>query len=171
MVIVSDQHRLEITIHFEVIINMQLKDQIINDMKMAMKNGHKTELDTIRSIRAAILEFEKSGIDRDMTENDEITLLAQLAKKRRDSIDMYQKAGREDLAEKEKQELEIINRYLPKQLSIEEIETIVDAEIATHGFNGAEDMGRLMGKVIPRTKGKADGKIVQSIVKDRLNKQ
>lgn len=138
-------------------------------MKSAMKSGDKERLETVRSIRASILEFEKSGIDRDMTEEDGLDILNKLAKKRRDSIDMYKKAGREELANKEENELTIITEYLPKQMSREEIEDLVDSVLDANSFNQPSDMGKAMGKLMPMTKGKADGNMIKEIVKDRLS--
>lgn len=148
---------------------MLLKDRVTEDMKSAMKSGDKERLETVRSIRASILEFEKSGIDRDMTEEDGLDILNKLAKKRRDSIDMYKKAGREELANKEENELTIITEYLPKQMSREEIEDLVDSVLDANSFNQPSDMGKAMGKLMPMTKGKADGNMIKEIVKDRLS--
>lgn len=147
---------------------MALKEQISEDMKSAMKSGDKEKLETIRSIRAAILEFEKSGVDREMNNEDEITLLSQLAKKRRDSIQMYRDAGREELATKEESELAVIQTYLPKQLSEVEIAGIIEKAISENSITGPKDMGKLMGAIMPELKGKADGKIVQKIVREKL---
>jgi uncharacterized protein YqeY len=147
---------------------MPLKTLITEDMKAAMKSGEKQKLDTIRSIRAAILEFDKSGAGREMNEDDEIKILSQLAKKRRDSIEMYNKAGRKDLAENEETELAVIETYLPKQMTDEEIAELVDLKLKEAGFTSPSDMGKAMGVIVPLTKGKADGRKVQMIVKEKL---
>jgi len=100
---------------------MSLKDKINNDLKEAMKSGDKVRLETIRSIRALILEYEKSGKKTDMTPDDEIAMLNSALKKRKEAIEQYEKGNRADLAEKEKAELQIILEYLPKQLTEEEV--------------------------------------------------
>ena len=101
---------------------MTLKDQINEDLKAAMKSGDKTKLATVRSIRALILEFEKSGTGKELSNEEEIKLLSSAAKKRKDSIEQFKNAGRNDLVEKEETELNILMDYLPKQLSQEEID-------------------------------------------------
>ncbi|MCK9211805.1 MAG: GatB/YqeY domain-containing protein, partial [Ignavibacteriaceae bacterium] len=107
---------------------MGLREIIIEDMKTAMKSGDKLRLETIRSIRALILEFDKSGANRALTPEDEIAMLSTAVKKRKESVEMFTNAGRMDLADKESAELKILQEYLPKQLSeeeiIEEIKTI-----------------------------------------------
>ncbi|NMB83058.1 MAG: GatB/YqeY domain-containing protein, partial [Ignavibacteria bacterium] len=100
---------------------MNLKEKINDELKSAMKSGDKLRLETIRSIRALILEFEKSGSSKELAPEDEIKMLTSAAKKRKESIEQFQNAGRNELAEKEIQELKIIEEFLPKQLSNEEI--------------------------------------------------
>ncbi len=148
---------------------MNLKEKINSDMKDAMKSGDKVRLQTLRSIRALILEFEKSGANREMTEDDEIKLLTSAAKKRKDAIEQYRKGGREELAEKEEAELKIIESYLPEQLSDEEIEAKVK-EIANQiGAETKKDFGKLMGAVMKELKGKADGNKIRQIVEKILS--
>ncbi|GAB5466097.1 MAG: GatB/YqeY domain-containing protein [Candidatus Kapaibacteriales bacterium] len=147
---------------------MDLKAKITEGMKSAMKSGNKLELETFRSIRASILEFEKSGAGRELNSDDEISILNKAAKKRKDAISMYEDAGRDELADKEKEELRIIEDFLPKQMSDEELKQVIDKIIADNGFNSGQDMGKAMGKAMPITKGKADGKRVQEMVKSRL---
>jgi uncharacterized protein YqeY len=143
---------------------MNLKDKINDDLKSAMKSGDKIRLSTIRSIRAQILEFEKSGSDRDISVDDEIKMLTSAAKKRRDSIEQYTKAGRDDLADREKAELEIINSYLPEQLSPEDVEKKV-ADLAKEiGAVSKADFARLMPLAIKSMKGMADGKVIKEMV-------
>jgi uncharacterized protein YqeY len=100
---------------------MKLKDKITEDLKSAMKSKDKIRLETVRSLRALILEHEKSGAEKELTPEQEINLLTSAAKKRAESIEQFSKAGRNDLADKEKAELVIIQEYLPKQLSEDEI--------------------------------------------------
>ncbi len=140
---------------------MNLKDKINADLKEAMKSGDKVRLQTVRSIRALILEFEKSGANREMTEEDEIKLLTSAAKKRKDAIEQYRNAGREDLAEKEEAELKIIETYLPEQLSEEEIEEKVKEIAAKVGATEKKDFGKLMGAAMKELKGKADGNLIR----------
>lgn len=152
--------------------SISLKDRISEDIKQAMKAKDKIRLETVRSIKKAILEKEveiRPSGQEILTPEQELDLLSQQAKQRRDSIEQYEKAGRNDLAEKEAQELEIIETYLPKQLSEAEISTILDEIIASVGATSPKDMGKVMGPAMQQLKGKADGKQVQSMVKDKLN--
>lgn len=147
---------------------MSLKEKINNDLKAAMKAGDKLKLETIRSIRALILEFEKSGNGKEFTPDEEIKLLSGAAKKRKESIEQFRNANREDLAKKEEQELEIIQEYLPKQLSEKEIETEVAKIAEKVGAKNKEDFPKLMPEVMKELKGKADGKVVRRIVEKYL---
>jgi uncharacterized protein YqeY len=150
---------------------MGLKEQIGEDIKSAMKSKDKIRLETVRSIKKVILEKEVSLRPKgqeSLTEEQEIEVLAQQAKQRRDSIEQYQKAGREDLAEKEAQELAIIETYLPKQLSEAEVNTIIDEIIAAVGATSSKDLGKVMGSAMQKLKGKADGKRIQELVKNKL---
>lgn len=151
---------------------MSLKDRIGEDIKTAMKAKDKIRLETVRSIKKAILEKEVAlrpqGQDS-LTEEQEIELLAQQAKQRRDSIEQFQQAGREDLVTKETQELAIIETYLPKQLDEEELTTVLEEIIASVGANSPKDLGKVMGVVMKQLKGKADGKKIQEIVKSKLS--
>ncbi len=149
---------------------MDLKEKINEDLKSAMKSGDKLRLETIRSIRAAILEFEKSGNNKEFNEEESIRILNSAAKKRKDSIELFGKAGRTDLEEKEKAELEIIMSYLPKQLSNDELKEVVKNIAASTGSTGKEDFSKLMPLVMKELKGKADGKVVRAIVEEFLNK-
>ncbi len=149
---------------------MGLKEKINDDIKAAMKSGDKLKLETIRSIRALILEFEKSGSGKEFTPDEEIKLLTTAAKKRKDSIEQYRNAGREDLASKEEKELEILQAYLPKQLTEEEITNEVKKIARQVGAKSKEDFPRLMPEVMKSLKGKADGKTVRNIVEIFLSK-
>ncbi|HEY9761826.1 MAG TPA: GatB/YqeY domain-containing protein [Trichocoleus sp.] len=150
---------------------MSLKDRISEDIKAAMKSKDKVRLETVRSIKKVILEKETSvrpsGQDT-LTEEQELEVLTQLAKQRRDAIEQYKKAGREDLAENETQELVIIEEYLPAQLSDAEVEAVIDGLIAKVGATSAKDMGKVMGPAMKELKGKADGAKVQALVKAKL---
>ncbi|MFI5202532.1 MAG: GatB/YqeY domain-containing protein [Candidatus Kapaibacterium sp.] len=147
---------------------MTLKDKINEDLKNAMKAGDKVRTETIRGIRAAIIEFDKSGAGREMTPVEEIKALTGAAKKRREAIELYDKNNRPELAEKERQELAIIQEYLPKQLSREEIAQRVQAIIRETGAAGPQDTNKVMPVVMKEMKGKADGKLISEIVKESL---
>lgn len=149
---------------------MGLKEKINDNIKSAMKSGDKLKLETIRSIRALILEFEKSGTGKEFTPEEEIKLLTTAAKKRRDSVEQYRNAGREDLASKEEKELEIIQTYLPKQFTEEEISGEVKKIAGLIGAKSKEDFPKLMPEVMKSLKGKADGKTVKNIVEKFLGK-
>ena len=147
---------------------MGLREKINEDMKTAMKSGEKIRLETIRSVRALILEFDKSGANRELTPEDEIAMLSTAVKKRKESVEMFTNAGRIDLAEKESAELKILQEYLPKQLSeaeiIEEIKTIaVEVNASTKA-----DFAKLMPAAMKALKGKTDGKTVKSLVEKFL---
>ena len=152
---------------------MSLRERIDGDIKTAMKARDKVRLETVRSIKKLILEKEvearaASG-EATLTEDQELQLLTQLAKQRRDAIEQYQKAGREELAEQEAGELAIIEEYLPQPLSEEEVKAIVMEVIATVGATSPKDMGKVMGPVMKRLRGQADGKLVQDLVKQSLS--
>lgn len=151
---------------------MSLKDRIAEDIKSAMKAKDKIRLETVRGIKKALIEKEvvlrPSGQDN-LTEVQEIELLSQQAKQRRESIEQYRQAGREDLADKEAQELAIIETYLPKQLSEEELNFTLDSIIASVGATSVKDLGKVMGMAIQQLKGKADGKKIQELVKSKLS--
>lgn len=151
---------------------MSLKDRISEDIKTAMKSKDKIRLETVRSIKKTLLEKEVSvrpSGQEELTEAQEMEVLVQLAKQRRDSIEQYSQAGRTDLADQEAQELAIIEEYLPKQLSDDEVAAVVDEILTETGATSPKDMGKVMGVVMQRLKGQADGKKVQALVKARLN--
>ena len=150
---------------------MSLKEQIGEDIKTAMKAKDKIRLQTVRSIKKAILdkevELRPKGQDS-LTKEQEIELLSQQAKQRRDSIEQFKNAGRDELADKENQELAIIETYLPEQISDEEVESIIDQIIADSGAATLKDLGKVMGPAMKQLKGKADGKKIQALVKTKL---
>jgi len=147
---------------------MDLKEKINNDLKDALKAGEKLRLKTIRSIRALILEFEKSGTDKEFNKEEEIILLSSAAKKRRESIEEYSKAGRADLASIEEAELNVIKDYLPKQLTEEEIETEVKLIAVEIGASAKEDFPKLMQASIKKLKGRTEGKAIKTAVEKVL---
>ncbi|MCT7950074.1 GatB/YqeY domain-containing protein [Ancylothrix sp. C2] len=148
-----------------------LKEKIGEDIKAAMKAKDKIRLETVRSIKKVILEKETSvrpAGKAELTEEEELEVLIQLAKQRRDSIEQYRQAKRDDLADTEAQELAIIEEYLPKQLSDQEVAAVIEEIIAKVGATTAKDMGKVMGAAMQQLKGKADGKKVQELVKAKL---
>ena len=149
---------------------MNLIERINEDLKSAMKSGDKLRTETIRSIRALILEFQKSGSGKELNEEEEMKLLSGAAKKRKDSIEQFRLAGREDLASKEEKELEIIHQYLPDQFTREKIKSEVDRIAKLIGALSKEDFPKLMPAVMKELKGKADGKEVRSVVEEYLGK-
>ena len=149
---------------------MTLKDKISDDLKTAMKSGDKVRLETLRTLRAVLMEkeIEKRGSGNPVSGEDEMAVLMTAAKKRKESIEQFEKGGRTELAEQEKKELTIIQEYLPKQMSQEEVIKIIDEQAALSGAATAADFGKLMPLVMKQLKGKADGKVVQELVKKKL---
>lgn len=146
---------------------MSLKTQLTEDMKTAMRAKDQVSLSTIRLINAAIKQFE---VD-ELTEADDakvISILTKMVKQRKDSAKIYTEAGRQDLADKENAEIEILNRYLPQMMSAEEIKTVVEAVIAETGASGMADMGKVMGVLKTRLAGKADMGEVNKVLKAAL---
>ncbi|MFN4984680.1 MAG: GatB/YqeY domain-containing protein [Ignavibacteria bacterium] len=148
---------------------MSLTDAINEQIKTAMKAGDKVRLETLRSIRAGILEFEKSGIDRAMTDDDAFKIVNSGAKKRRDAIEQFEAAGRMEAADKERQELAIIMEFLPAQMSEDEVRAAVSAIIAELGASQPSDFGKVMGMATKQLKGKTDGSLIQAIAKQMLS--
>ncbi len=151
---------------------MSLKERIDQDLKDAMKSGDKNRVNTVRAIRAAFLEKEVSirvGGKAELSAEQELEVVMSLAKKRKDSIQQYNDAGRTDLAETEQAELDVIETYLPAQMPDEEIEAAVKEIIARAGASSMKDMGKVMGMAMKELKGKADGGKVQAIVKSLLS--
>lgn len=150
---------------------MSLKDRIGEDIKAAMKAKDKVRLETVRSIKKLLLEREVSARAEGQTElreDQELEILTQLAKQRREAIDQYRQAGREDLAEQEQQELSVLETYLPQPYSDEEINAVLEDLIAQTGATSAKDMGKVMGPAMQQLKGRADGQKVQALVKAKL---
>lgn len=148
---------------------MSVEKQLMEDMKLAMKNGNKIERDTIRMLRAQI---KLASIDKkdELNEAELAQVLQKEAKKRKEAIEMYQQGNREDLVKKEESELEIISTYLPEQLSDKNLDKIITETIESLQVTSEKDMGRVMGAIMPKVKGKTDGKVVQQKVKEHLTK-
>lgn len=149
---------------------MSLKSQIDNDIKQAMLAKDKDALTALRSIKSLILleETKEGTVGGDLKAEDELKLLTKAAKQRRESADIFKTQGREDLSSKELAELAIIERYLPKQLSSEELEAKVKDILTRVGAKGPADMGKVMGVATKELAGQADGKVVSETVKRLL---
>ena len=147
---------------------MNLETKINNDLKEAMKNKDQVALRGIRAIKAAILLFKTDGSGLELNEEKEIKLLQKLLKQRQDSLDIYTKQNRDDLALVEREEMEIIQRYLPEQMSEEELKKMIKNIIIETGASGIKDMGKVMGLASQNLAGKADGKTIASLVKELL---
>ncbi len=148
---------------------MSLKTKINEDLNAAMKAKDNVRTETLRSIRAEILKMDKSGMNREMNEEEEIELISRQAKMRKESIEMFAQAGRQDLVDKENAQLIIISEYLPAQMSADEAEGIVSKIINDSGATSQKDFGKVMGEVMKALKGKIDGKIIQELVKSKLS--
>lgn len=147
---------------------MSLKEQLQQDWKDAVKAREKIRANTISMAKAAILQVEKSGVP-ELDDEAVIEIISKEVKQRRDSIEEFKKGNRQDLVDDTQKELEILLEYLPKQLTEDEITEIVRQAADEVGANSMKDMGKLMSALIPKTKGRADGKLVSQIVKEYLN--
>jgi uncharacterized protein YqeY len=146
---------------------MNLKERIVKDMTAAMKAKEAARLSTLRMVKAAVQnrEIEKGG---ELTEDEMTKALQSLVKQRRDSVEQYEKAGREELAAKERAEIAVIEEYLPRAASREEIERVVAETIAETGASSMKEMGAVMKAVQARLAGAADGRTVSEVVKSKL---
>ena len=148
---------------------MSLKQQIDNDIKKAMLAKNKEELEALRSIKSLILLAETDkGAAAEISSDVENKLLMKAAKQRKESADIFKQQNRSDLADKELFQLEVINRYLPKQLSEDEIENVIKSIIQQVNAKGPQDMGKVMGTATKSLAGQADGKVISDIVKRLL---
>jgi len=148
---------------------MNLEAKITNDLKEAMKNKDQTALRSVRAIKAAILLFKTDGSGNELNEESEIKLLQKLVKQRQDSLDIYVKQGREDLAVTEREEIAIIQQYLPAQLSESELRSAIQSIITETGATSGKEMGKVIGLANQRLAGKAEGKAIAATVKELLN--
>ncbi|MDR7000410.1 GatB/YqeY domain-containing protein [Neobacillus niacini] len=148
---------------------MSLLERLNNDMKQAMKNKEKDKLSVIRMVKASLQnEAIKLG-SNELSEEQELTVLSREVKQRKDSLHEFDKAGREDLVDKLRTELSIVELYMPKQLSDEEVSEIVKETIAETGATSKADMGKVMAAIMPKVKGKADGSLVNKLVQQHLS--
>ncbi|MBM7688272.1 aspartyl-tRNA amidotransferase [Enterococcus ureilyticus] len=146
---------------------MSLLITLNDDIKVAMKAKDKETLSVLRMLKAAI-QNEQIKAGRDLDGEEELTVLSREMKQRRDSLSEFEKAGRDDLADKVKIEIAIVEKYMPKQLSEEEIRQIVQTAIDQTGATSPNEFGKVMGVVMPKVKGKADGNQVNAIAKELL---
>ncbi|NIR70833.1 MAG: GatB/YqeY domain-containing protein [Aliifodinibius sp.] len=151
---------------------MAIKDQIMADLKQAMKDKEQDKLRVLRSLKSKLLEreiSERKGGEGELSDEQTIEVLMKAAKQRKESIEQFEKGDRSDLADAEKDELEIINSYLPKMLSEEEVRDIAQEKIAEMGAEDMSDMGQVMGALMQELKGKAEGSVVSKVVKEELS--
>jgi uncharacterized protein YqeY len=149
---------------------MSLQALIMEDIKSAMKAKDTLKLEALRAVKSALLLEQTSGNEKEFGSEDEIKLLQRLVKQRKDSAAIYISTGRNDLAEPEVKQAEIIEAYLPKQLSEQEVEAVVSKIIEENGFSGMASMGQLMGIASKQLAGQSDGKTISNIVKKLLSK-
>ena len=149
---------------------MNLEQKIMGELKTAMLAKDEKALRSLRAIKAAILLAKTSeGAGGELKEEDEIKLLQKLVKQRKDSLEIFQQQNRTDLAQKEKEEIEIIEKFLPKQLSADELRSELSAIISEVGATSPADMGKVMGAATKKFVGKADGKTISAMVKELLS--
>lgn len=153
-------------------MNSMSKQELKEELKNSMKAREELKTSVLRLLLSAInyYEIEHGGAGYEATDQDVLSVIQTQVKQRRDSIEQFSKAGRKDLADKETRELEILQNYLPEQMSEEEIANLVKEVIAQTGGKSMADMGKVMGALMPHVKGKADGNLVSKIVKEELSK-
>lgn len=150
---------------------MSLQKQVMEEMKVAMKAKDTLTLESLRAIKSSLLllQTDKGAAEEGISEEDEIKLVQKLVKQRKDSAAIYTEQGREDLAAPELAQAAVIEKFLPEQLSAEDIEKVVLATIAKTGADGMKDMGKVMGMVSKELAGQADGKTISTIVRQHLS--
>jgi len=150
---------------------MGLEQKIMTELKTAMLAKDEKSLRSLRAIKAAILLAKTSeGAGGELKEEDETKLLQKLVKQRKDSLEIYQQQNRTDLAQKEQEEIEVIEKFLPKQLSADELKVEISSIITEVGASSPADMGKVMGVATKKLAGKADGKTISALVKELLSK-
>lgn len=148
---------------------MKLEERLNSDLKTSMKAKDKAAVRTIRSLKNAILLQKTDGTGAELTEEMEIKMVQKLIKSRQDSLEIYEKQDREDLAVTEREEIEVLERYLPEQMSEEDLEKFITDLIERTGASGMKDMGKVMGQASKELAGKADGKTISTMVKAKLS--
>jgi uncharacterized protein len=148
---------------------MNLEEKVMTDLKTAMLAKDEKSLRSLRAIKAAIINLKTSeGFSGEVKADDEIKLLQKLVKQRKESLEIYEKQNRNDLAEKEKEEIAVIEKFLPKQMSGDELKKVISSIIKDTGAASQADMGKIMGMANKQLGGKADGKTIAAIVKEIL---
>lgn len=148
---------------------MSLEEKVMAGMKEAMKSKNEALLRGLRAIKAEIIKAKtEPGANGQVSEEGELKLLQKLVKQRKDSLEIFQQQNRTDLAQKEQEEITVIEQFLPKQLDAEELKKIVAEIIATVGASGPQDMGKVMGTASKQLAGQADGKTISAVVKELL---
>ena len=148
---------------------MSLLQQLTSDMVSAMKNRDKETLNVVRMLKAAV-QNEQIELGHDLSANEEIAVMAREYKQRKESLEEFEKARREDLINQAKNELAIVEKYMPKQLSKDEVTKIVKEVIDELNASSMKNFGQVMGSVMPKVQGQADGKLVNQVVKEQLSK-
>lgn len=148
---------------------MSLLQQLTSDMVTAMKKRDKETLNVVRMLKAAV-QNEQIELGHDLSSDEEIAVMAREYKQRKESLEEFEKAGREDLISQAKKELAIVESYMPKQLSKDEVANIVEGVINELNASSMKDLGQVMKSVMPKVQGQADGKLVNQVVKEQLNK-
>jgi uncharacterized protein YqeY len=146
---------------------MTLKERIDQDMRQAQKSGEKLKLSLTRLLKSDI-RYKEIDKGKELSDEEVLEVLTSAAKKHRDSIEQFRKGGREDLVKQEEDELKLILEYMPEQLSVEEVGKLVEEAITEIGAEGEKDIGKVMKVLMPKVKGKADGKAVSLLVSSRL---
>lgn len=148
---------------------MSLEEKVMADLKTAMLAKDEKSLRSLRAIKAALINLKTSeGFSGEVKNDDEIKLLQKLVKQRKESLEIYEKQNRNDLAQKEKEEIEVIEKFLPKQMSEDELRGVIESIIKDSGATSQADMGKVMGLANKQLGGKADGKTIAAIVKEIL---
>lgn len=148
---------------------MSLKEQINQDLVEAMKAKDEVKVSTLRMVKASVMKFEVSGKEKiESTDEDVMATLKKEAKQRKDSIEQFEKGGREDLAAPERAELAILETYLPEMMGEEQVREVVEATVTEMGATGPQDMGKVMGAAMGKLKGQADGGVVKDMVQKVL---
>ena len=148
---------------------MSLQDKIMDAMKIAMKSKDSLALSSLRAVKSELLLVKTSAGNIKLSEADEIKILQKLVKQRKESASIFSEQSREDLAQPELDQAKVIEQFLPEQLSVEEVAMVVDEVIAQTSANSMKDTGKVMGITNSRLAGKADGKTISGIVKERLS--
>ena len=146
-----------------------MRNKILEDLVAAMKSQDKETLSVLRMVKGAV-QLEEINLKHELNDDEMITVLSRQIKTRKESIEEFKKGNRQDLIDKTQQEIDILSKYMPKQLSQEEIEKVINDAFNKVNPQGPSDMGKIMGIVSPLLKGKADMSLVSKLIKEKLNK-